>query len=64
MSHRIPDSQKYVHCNVYKKSGEIVNKMNSYLAEFSTLQQKVKNLNKLSYICGDHNFDLLKQNFD
>ena len=30
------------------------------IAEFSTLLQKVKNLNKLSYICGDYNIDLLK----
>ena len=34
--------------------------MNAFLAEFSTLLQKVKNLNKLSYICGDYNIDLLK----
>ena len=34
--------------------------MNAFLAEFSTLLQKVKNLNILSYICGDYNIDLLK----
>ena len=34
--------------------------MNAFLAEFSTLLQRVKNLNKLSYICGDYNIDLLK----
>ena len=34
--------------------------MNAFLAEFSTFLQRVKNLNKLSYICGDYNIDLLK----
>ena len=52
--------QKYLLCNVYRKPGEIVDEMNAFLAEFSTLLQKVKNLNKLSYICGDYNIDLLK----
>ena len=60
MSHRTPHSQKYLLCNVYRKPGEIVDEMNAFLAEFSTLLQKVKNLNKLSYICGDYNIDLLK----
>ena len=60
MSHRAPHSQKYLLCNVYRKPGEIVDEMNAFLAEFSTILQKVKNLNKLSYICGDYNIDLLK----
>ena len=60
MSHRTPHSQKYLLCNVYRKPGEIVDEINAFLAEFSTLLQKVKNLNKLSYICGDYNIDLLK----
>ena len=34
--------------------------MNTFLEEFSTLLQRVKNLNKSSYICGDYNIDLLK----
>ena len=34
--------------------------MNAFLVEFSTLLQRVKNLNTLSYICGDYNIDLLK----
>ena len=58
MSHRTPHSQKYLLCNVYRKPGEIVDEMNAFLAEFSTLLQK--NLKKLSYICGDYNIDLLK----
>ena len=60
MSHRTPHSQKYLVCNVYRKSGEIVDEMNAFLVEFSTFLQRVKNLNKLSYICGDYNIDLLK----
>ena len=60
MSHRTPHFQKYLFCNVYRKPGEIVDEMNGFLVEFSTLLQKVKNLNKLSYICGDYNIDLLK----
>ena len=60
MSHRTPRSQKYLLCNVYRKPGEIVDEMNVFLAEFSTFLQRVKNLNKLSYICGDYNIDLLK----
>ena len=60
MSHRTPQSQKYLLCNVYRKPGEIVDKMNAFLAEFSTFLHRVKNLNKLSYICGDYNIDLLK----
>ena len=60
MSHRTPHSQKYLLCNVYRKSGESVDKINAFIAEFSTLLQRVKNLNKLSYICGDYNIDLLK----
>ena len=39
---------------------EIVDEMNAFLAEFSTLLQKVKILNKLSYICRDYNIDSLK----
>ena len=60
MSHRTPHSQKYLLCNVYRKPGEIVDEMNAFLTEFSTLLRKVKNLNKLSYICWDYNIDLLK----
>ena len=60
MSHRTPHSQKYLLCNVYRKPGEIVDEMNAFLAEFLTFLQRVKNLNKLSYICGDYNIDLLK----
>ena len=60
MSHRTPHSQKYLLCNVYRKPREIVDEMNAFLAEFSTFPQMVKNLNKLSYICGDYNVDLLK----
>ena len=60
MSHRTPHSQKNLICNVYRKSGESVDEMNAFLAEFSTLLQRVKNLNKLSYICGYYNIDLLK----
>ena len=60
MSHRTPHSQKYLLCNVYRKPGESVDEMNAFIAEFSTLLQRVKNLNKLSYICGDYNIDLLK----
>ena len=36
------------------------NQKKVFLAEFSTLLQRVKNLNKLSYICEDYNIDLLK----
>ena len=39
---------------------KFVDEMNAILTEFSTLLQKVKNLNKLSCICGDYNIDLLK----
>ena len=60
MSHRTPHSQKYLLCNVYRKPGEIVDEMNAFLAAFSTLLQKMKSLNKLSYICGDYNIDLPK----
>ena len=60
MSHCTPHSQKYLLYNVYRKPGEIVDEMNAILVEFSTLLQKVKNLNKLSSICGDYNIDLLK----
>ena len=60
MSHRTPHSQKYLLCSVYRKPGEIVDKMNAFLAEFSAFLQRVKNLDKLSYICGDYNIDLLK----
>ena len=60
MSHRTPHSQKHLPCNVYRKPGEIVDEMNAFLAEFSTLLQRVKSLNKWSYICGDYNIDLLK----
>ena len=60
MSHRTPHSQKYLLCNVYRKPGEIVDEMNAFLVDFSTFLQRVKNLNKLSYICGDYNIDLLK----
>ena len=34
--------------------------MNTFLEELSTLLQRVKDLNKSSYICGDYNIDLLK----
>ena len=60
MSHRTPHSQKYLLCNVNRKPGEIVDEMNAFLAEFSTFLQRVKNLKKLSHICGDYNIDLLK----
>ena len=43
-----------------RKPVEIVDEMNAFLAEFLTLLQKMKNLNKLFYICGDYNIDLLK----
>ena len=60
MSHRTLHSQKYLLCNVYRKPGEIVAEIDAFIDEFSTLLQRVKNLNKLSYICRDYNIDLLK----
>ena len=59
MSHRTPHSQEYLLYNVYRQPGEIVDEINAFLAKFSTFLQMVKNVNKLSDICGDYNIDLL-----
>ena len=45
---------------IYWKPGESVDEINAFLAELLILLQRVKNLNKLFYICEDYNIDLLK----
>ena len=48
MSHSTPHSHKYLLCNVYRKPGEVVDEINTFLEEFSALLQREKNLNKSS----------------
>ena len=60
LSHRKPKSKIYVLCNIYRKPNEIVNDLDTFSNELSTLLITVKNLKHSTYVCGDYNIDLLK----
>ena len=51
---------QYILCNIYRKPNEIVDDINIFTNELSSLLVKVKNLKHSSYLCGDYNIDLLK----
>ena len=60
VSHRKPQSKIYVLCNIYRKPNEIVDDLDTFTNELSSLLYKIKNLKHSSYVCGDFNIDLLK----
>ena len=60
LSHRKPKSKIYVLCNIYRKPNEIVNDLDTFSNELSTLLITVKNLKHSTYVWGDYNIDLLK----
>ena len=60
LSHQKPRSKQYILCNIYRKPNEIVDDINIFTNELSSLLVKVKNLKHSSYLCGDYNIDLLK----
>ena len=60
VSHRKPQSKIYVLCNIYRKPNEIVDDLDTFTIELSSLLYKIKNLKHSSYVCGDFNIDLLK----
>ena len=59
-SHRKPKSKTYVLCNIYRKPNEIVNDLDAFTNELSSLLSKIKSIKHSSYVCGDYNIDLLK----
>ena len=60
LSHRKPKSKMYVLCNIYRKPNDIVNDLDTFKNEFSTLLSTIRNLRHSTYVCGDYNIDLLK----
>ena len=60
VSHRKPQSKIYVLRNIYRKPNEIVDDLDTFTIELSSLLYKIKNLKHSSYVCGDFNIDLLK----
>ena len=60
ISHRKPKSKIYVLCNIYRKPNEIVNDLDAFTNELSSLLSKIKSIKHSSYVCGDYNIDLLK----
>ena len=60
VSHRKPQSKIYVLCNIYRKPNEIVDDLDTFTIELSSLLYNIKNLKHSSYVCGDFNIDLLK----
>ena len=60
LSHRKPKSKMYVLCNIYRKPNDIVNDLDTFKNEFTTLLSTIRNLRHSTYVCGDYNIDLLK----
>ena len=60
ISHRKPKSKIYVLCNIYRKPNEIVNDLDAFTKELSSLLSKIKSIKHSSYVCGDYNIDPLK----
>ena len=60
LSHQKPRSKQYILCNIYRTPNEIVDDINTFTNELSSLLVKVKNLEHSAYLCGDYNIDLLK----
>ena len=62
ISHQKNNSKKYIISNIYRKPGERLDKFNVFPAEFTSFLTYIKNQNRLSYLCGDYNINLLKIN--
>ena len=60
ISHCKPKSKIYVLCNICRKPNEIVNDLDAFTNELSSLLTKIKSIKQPSYVCGDYNIDLLK----
>ena len=60
LSHQKPRSKQYILCNIYRTPNEIVDHLNTFTNELSSLLVKVKNLKHYANLCGDYNIDLLK----
>ena len=48
--HRKPQSKIYVLCNIYRKPNEIVDDLDTFTTELSSLLYKIKNLKHSSYM--------------
>ena len=52
--------KKYIISNIYRKPGEVLDEINVFLEEFTSFLIYIKNQNRPSYLCGDYNINLLK----
>ena len=62
ISHNSRNAKKYVLTNVYRPPERFVDELNVFIQEFSSLLNFLQDLNRISFVCGDFNINLLEIN--
>ena len=60
--HNSRNAKKYVLTNVYRPPERFVDELNVFIQEFSSLLNFLQDLNRISFVCGDFNINLLEIN--
>lgn len=60
ISHISKNSKKYILSNMYRPPENIIDELKLFLEEFDSYMTKLLNLNKMVFICGDFNINLLE----
>ena len=58
------NANKYVLTNVYRSPEQFIDELNVFLQEFSSLLIFIQDLNRISFVCGDFNINLLEINLN
>ena len=60
ISHMTPGAKKYLIGNIYRPQERYVVELDLFIDEFSNCIDSLIGLNRVSYICGDFNINLLE----
>ena len=62
ISHRKPNSKKYLISNIYRPPEKYVVELDLFIGEFSEFLVALRNYNRSTFVCGDFNINLLDIN--
>ena len=62
ISHRTPNSRKYLLCNIYRIPKYTIDDVSKFTDEFSSFLTSIKNMKRSTFISGDFNVNLLSIN--
>ena len=60
--HNSRNATKYTLTNVYRPPERFVDELNVFIQEFSSILIFLQDLNRISFVCGDFNINLLEIN--